>query len=194
MQITIESLFPGCGQKVTREDILSSLRLGDCMQYNDTGTARRAFSSQETVVLSEGQPDWAKDRVVIDLGAGRNPWGYRVAALLGASAYVAVEPYGYDELLQILRREGGELPWFVTDEDAKTLLQRLPDALNIACFGFAFDQCIVQNWDYLTEVAIQVGRVMAPGGAVFALNCEIPFGNGFTQVNLGILKDLYHRV
>lgn len=111
-------------------------------------------------------------KVLVDLGAGSVPNGYLAAKLLGASGYIAVEPYNYRELYERLSSENGGLveddevaiPANVAPEDMLEFLRRLPDqSVNILTSGL--DITILPDYHKRKEIEKEIERVLLPDGA-----------------------------
>jgi hypothetical protein len=116
-----------------------------------------------------------KDQVVLDLGAGAMPYGIEVSQRLGASAYIAVEPYFSDELRNNIKDIGDTnisdtnisyltIPYEIIPEDMLTFLRRVSKkSVSILCSGI--DECIINSGKYITAVEEEIARVLHPKGA-----------------------------
>jgi len=90
----------------------------------------------ENVLHEEGL---FKGKIVVDLGAGKEPWGFFMALHGNASGYIAVEPHS-DCATQIASRIGGATNCWtaVIQEDAETFLPRLPsNSVSFIISGFS---------------------------------------------------------
>ena len=129
---------------------------------------------------------------VIDLGAGSNNAGYKIANLLNSKGYVGVEPYHYIELVDSIiegdttddTREGKrwrkysktlkssnprQIPFNVVAEDALGFLKRVPD-LTVGIFSFGTDNLIIDNTDYIEAVKEEIKRVLHPDSVMICEN------------------------
>jgi hypothetical protein len=129
---------------------------------------------------------------VIDLGAGSNNAGYKIANLLNSKGYVGLEPYHYIELVDSIiegdttdiTREGKRwkkysktlkssnprpIPFNVVAEDALGFLKRVPD-LTVGIFSFGTDNLIVDNTDYIEAVKEEIKRVLHPDSLMICDN------------------------
>ena len=121
---------------------------------------------------------------VVDLGAGNNNVGYKIANLLNSKGYVGVEPYHYIELVNSIiegdttdeTREAKRwkkyskvlkssnpcpIPFNVVAEDALRFLKRVPD-LSVGILSFGTDNLIIDNTDYIEAVKEEIRRVLHP--------------------------------
>jgi hypothetical protein len=129
---------------------------------------------------------------VIDLGAGNNNIGYKIANLLNSKGYIGVEPYHYIELAnsiiegdatddtQEARRwkkysktlkssNPRQIPFNVVAEDAFSFLKRVPD-LSVGLMSFGTDDLIVDNTDYIEAVKEEIKRVLHPDSLMICDN------------------------
>jgi hypothetical protein len=119
-----------------------------------------------------------KDKVIIDLGAGRDYYGYAIATMLGAKGYVGVEPFNSAGLVDSI---GSEVKYFrsgrskkdenikytVVAEDALTFLKRIPEGTEgITIFSSGTDNNVFPDSNYNSEVAKQIARALNVGGTV----------------------------
>jgi hypothetical protein len=129
---------------------------------------------------------------VIDLGAGSNNVGYKMANLLNTKGYVGVEPYHYVELVNSII-EGDitddtqeakrwnkysktlkssncrQVPFNVVAEDALSFLKRTPD-LSAGIFSFGTDNLIINDTHYIEAVKEEIYRVLHPDSLMICGN------------------------
>ena len=117
--------------------------------------------------------------IVIDLGAGKNTDGYRIAELGKAESYVAVETINFDDLKDILtyfrtkeRADETLLPYTIVPEDMLSFLKRLPNK-SVSVFAGGISEDIIVNKEYLRNVAKEISRVLSDRGAFISTSSEI---------------------
>ena len=128
----------------------------------------------------------------IDLGAGSNNVGYKIANLLNSKGYVGVEPYHYVDLVNSII-EGDitddaqeskrwnkysktlkssncrQIPFNVVAEDALSFLKRTPD-LSVGIFSFGTDNLIINDIRYIDAVKEEIKRVLHPDSLMICDN------------------------
>ncbi len=111
--------------------------------------------------------EFIKNKVVVDLGAGKFPWGYYIAVMGMAKAYIAVEPYYHKEIKEtiksFLKRDtpGGKkkIPYCIIGGDMLRFLYRLPKN-SVSIFLFGIDDIIIENFRYKQNMNIEIYRVL----------------------------------
>jgi hypothetical protein len=153
--------------------------------YAHTTTLETPYASRVTSVLRNLEEDDKeaferiknkfKGKPLVDLGAGGSALGFQIAVMLGASAYIGVEPYNTFRLADTLDYEihdarGKHLlvrekmkfhtpPFTVVSEDSLKFLKRLPDkSVNILSSGT--DNNILPNEEYAVMNAKEIARVL----------------------------------
>lgn len=108
-----------------------------------------------------------KGQVIADLGAGRQSHGYALAQLVGARAYVGVEPF-FPKLLEtsVIKEDiPKEIPIAIAPEDMLSFLKRLPDnSISIILSGI--DDIILPRAEYRGSVKNEIMRTLDPKGAI----------------------------
>ena len=93
-------------------------------------------------------------KVVIDIGPGDNTGGYKIAEMLGARAYIAVEPYFANNLVRELSDKinaDEKLPYVVLNTDASNALSSMIEgSANIMSIGT--DSTMIRDKDYRKQV------------------------------------------
>lgn len=134
-------------------------------------------------------------QIIVDLGAGDGDGGYRMAQVLNAKSYVGVEPHhseelekalsetglysstiipGYEERFQI---EQNKIPFSIAPVDILTLLKSLPDH-SVSVLASGIDHCITSSFPpwYLSQVSIEIKRVLHPTGGLLLIYSDSGFG------------------
>lgn len=146
---------------------------------------------------------------VVDLGAGKNCDGYRMASYVGAAGYVGIEPNNWKGLTEAIIQGHGEEgdknimkrfpklyedckdPYYsVVAEDALTFLKRLPDH-SVGLFSFGTDNNIIQDGNYIRSVNQELKRVLHPQSALITVNSV--FNGDSEGAELEYLKKPTHR-
>lgn len=183
LQRDIRELVPGINtdnmvpieEALSNEDVQKRLR--DNMRDIGTPTLFTEYAYDALIEARDKlRPSFEsafKDKVVVDLGAGKNTVGYQIASLAGARAYVAVEPLGYHSLERRLKGQStrevmdeGQKPveYTLVPEDMLTFLRRLPPD-SVSVFSSAIDREVLPNREYQAKVEKEIERVLNPGGA-----------------------------
>lgn len=152
--------------------------------------------------------DLVVGKPIVDFGAGKDTDAYKLACLLGASAYVAVEPFSSESLVHNieevakekisfrLRRKDGDrmkfedfevdpIDFSVVPEDALTFAKRIPDS-SVNAFSFGTDECIIKDSQYIDSVREEISRIL-PSGGVFI--CENTVFTPFSFKDKVVRKD-----
>lgn len=112
--------------------------------------------------------DLFKNQIFVDLGAGDLPYGYEIAQLAGAKAYVGVEPF-YPKSLEgtiMWDHVPKKIPASVVPEDMLTFLKRLPES-SVSLFISGIDGNILPDKGYIDCVENEIMRVLDPKGILF---------------------------
>lgn len=142
--------------------------------YNDLTTAnlKRREATRELF-------RFFRDQIVIDLGAGKRPWGLRIAEEAGARGYIAVEKYNFDDCYRSVkygwlerRPEINSIPASVVAEDMLVFLDRLPDR-SASFFLCNIDENVIRFQNKRNSIASEMARVLHPAGAI--VEVESPF-------------------
>ena len=123
-----------------------------------------------------------KGKILVDLGAGDNPFGYEIASLCNAQGYVGVETTYSEGLikkiveLQALGRKKGveTIPAAVVAEDFRLFVQRLPP--NSVCFFVAgIDNLVLgrANQDSIDTFEGNIVKALHPEGAFISFCSDI---------------------
>lgn len=115
--------------------------------------------------------DRFNNQIVVDLGAGKHSYAYRIAKLLEARAYVGIEPYWASELEESLSEEDEKSPdnallWAVVPAGMLHFVDRIPDD-SVSFFAFGIDGMILLDHGYSYSVNRLLSRVLHPDGAAF---------------------------
>ena len=159
-------------------------------------------------------------QIVIDVAAGSNTIGYRIANQAGARAYIAVEPVFTDSLLAALfcerhpefcpgsislssekeremnRDSNPKASISIVAEDMLSFLKRLPDnSVSVWCSGV--DNNVISDADYRASVAKEIVRVLHPDGAyagqVGGMSIKISENEAVSRYMVGAKRnDNYH--
>ena len=117
---------------------------------------------EETNFVLSRLKNW-ENQIIVDLGAGSSKHGLMLADVFKAKAYIGVEPFFYNQLERNLGFMNTKIPCAVEREHMRSFLRRLPDD-SVSVFVSGIDDAIVDNDDYLTEVASEITRVLHPKG------------------------------
>jgi hypothetical protein len=100
-------------------------------------------------------------QVVVELGAGMTGAGYMLAALMGARAYVGIEPFYADVLFHVLSSfEESAMPErLVVGYDMLDALIRFPDQ-SVSFFAFGIERCVLPEGKYMHCVEHEMKRVL----------------------------------
>ncbi|KKP27067.1 MAG: hypothetical protein UR15_C0040G0003 [Parcubacteria group bacterium GW2011_GWA2_31_28] len=107
----------------------------------------------------------------VDLGAGKEPFGYAIACELKASCYIGLEchfPEELDESMpcasKLQERAGKAIPYAIVPEPILVFLNRLPNEC-VNTFASGIDENIMSNKDARTdEISDEIKRVLVKGG------------------------------
>ncbi len=119
--------------------------------------SRYPGSMEEVIRRIRGRP-------LIDIGAGCNDAGYRIAEKLGASAYIALEPFNCRVLFQVLSGNELRLPVAVVAADGLTGLGALPYEAG-SVFASAMDGSIITSDAYGACLNALIPQVVHREGA-----------------------------
>lgn len=138
-------------------------------------------------------------QIVVDLAAGVNTFGYKIADQAHAKCYVALEPaFGSDlatEMYFLLNPENdsrnlaesqkereriskklNKIPAAIVKEDMLSFLRRLPaNSVSVWCSGI--DRIVLPDQEYRNEVVKEIVRVLHPQGAYVGqtkMSIEVP--------------------
>lgn len=113
-----------------------------------------------------------RGQIVVDLGAGKNSYGYLIADLANAEGYMGVEPNHAHCLKDPtnapfrpnLQHTLNGTPASVVQENMRDFIKRLPDnSVSFTCFGI--DDDILPSEDYRKETRKEIARALSPKGA-----------------------------
>lgn len=108
-----------------------------------------------------------KGKPLVDIGAGENEKGYRIAQALEASGYIAIEPFFAKSLLHRLREkiqpDEAAIPFVVVRTDALETMRHL-DVNSVNILSSATDSFILRNPDYNLRLGTEVERVLGSQG------------------------------
>ena len=126
-----------------------------------------------------------KNQLVIEIGAGCFHFGYALAELLEARAYIGVEPFFADHLIRNInqyasKRSIKRIPYTVVPEDILTFLRRIPDGL-VSIFAFGIEKCILEDKHYRSNVEKEIFRVLHPEGGFLAASSDLNVSNLCTE-------------
>lgn len=130
-----------------------------------------------------------KDKVVVDIGAGRFSKGYDLACYLNAKGYIAVEPFNdsylFESMLNQKDKKGRKaksstsfnkdvtltsIPLNIVAEDGVSFLKRLPDNSAVV-FTFGIEPgAVICDELYVAELINEVNRVMVKDGYILTAN------------------------
>lgn len=179
-------------RKFTRDpQVLGSIDTSDSEAY-----AWRARDALQTL-MRENPERFAslrkrfEGRILIDLGSGNSEFGYQVALLLGASGYVAVDPFHVPGIPYTLSRAQKTLrnqpliPFAAVPEDTLRFLKRLPRGSQISFLSSGTDDYIIESYDYRSNVIEELKRLLGPDQNAIIFNESI-FGY---QRRIGLQSD-----
>jgi hypothetical protein len=115
------------------------------------------------------------NQVLVDLGAGRSSFGYRIAARFGASAYIANELglNSYQNLMYALKDaledESNKIPAFAFAEDMMATLDRIPSN-SVSFLISGLDNFILPDRDFVATLAKKVVEKVSPQGAIILVS------------------------
>jgi tRNA G46 methylase TrmB len=128
-----------------------------------------------------------RDKPLLDVGAGDGHTAYRMAQFareLGASAYIGLDPYGYEQIVRMAKNEERpNIPIAVVSETAQRFLPRLsPGSCNMVINNLdEFILCDVP-WEQLLEARVALGRLLTPDTVCIVRNSILyPTGEGVLQ-------------
>ncbi|MFA6447261.1 MAG: class I SAM-dependent methyltransferase [Patescibacteria group bacterium] len=152
-----------------------------------------------------------KGQVVVDIGCGPGCFGYYLAALAKAKAYVGVDKFfnkngqiritseQIDDFFRSKMRawpsgfQVHEIPGVAASEDMLDFLRRLPDR-SVSILASGIDSYLIPNKEYLQAVNQEIQRVLHPDG-VFMSNHSNHLSSGwdksaeFEEIKNGIDKN-----
>jgi hypothetical protein len=179
---------PFLSPEVTPEYQESEVGISDTMPYADI-VYHRAWSFGER----EKWIPLLKDQVIVDLAAGKNPYGYLLACEAEAAAYIAVEAHharslminlspeslaGYFERLREDEHDWRPPAMFIPNTvvalDMLTFLQKLNTPVSI--FGIGLHHILPTRGTYVQDVSNQISRVLADRGCMVTY----PEGSGLS--------------
>jgi hypothetical protein len=128
-----------------------------------------------------------RDKPLLDVGAGDDHTTSRMAQLaaeLGASAYVGLDPYGYEQIVRMAKKEERpNIPIAVVSETAQRFLPRLSSgSCNIVIHNL--DDFILGDVprEQLQEARAVLGRLLTPDTVCIVRNSILyPTGEGLLQ-------------
>ena len=107
-----------------------------------------------------------KNRAIVDIGAGKEAYGYMCAQALGASCYIAVEPFFSRGLLTALKRfpkSFSKIPWMIIDEDGLSAVKKMKDG-GVNVLTVATDGLMLRDQEYNSELNAELARVIGNEG------------------------------
>ncbi len=177
--ITLQELFPGIDTKgiPELEQRDSSYEPGGFLRGDDNG---RANDNPLAKSIYEGDSGTIekifkkfKDQIVVDLGAGSDGYGLRLAERAGARAVIEIEPFFSHLLLENIQNPKDAQPYpnttripiAIVPEDALKFLKRLPDN-SVSILASGIESYIIENRMYRDRLGREIVRVLSPNGAV----------------------------
>lgn len=129
---------------------------GECWTRATLALLSQAFSNERTLHALVGKP-------IIDIGCGEA--SEAVAKFFGrqATGYIGIDPF---QRSRVVRSPHGIPAFLLGGVDGLAYLRALPSGVCNVTVN-ALDRIIIDNEAYHTELAVELLRVCAPGGAVF---------------------------
>ena len=119
------------------------------------------------------------DSIVVEIGAGFLPYGYLIASICGARAYVGVEPFYADHLIDFIESirsrhsfSFSPLPYTVVPQDMKCFLENTPDD-SVSVLACGIEKCIIPEQRYRKNVEREILRALSPRGAFVAYRSNL---------------------
>ena len=191
----IEELIPGIKnpQEIIDWVNLVDVKLRDLPEGSTSVPSDYAsglFHRVREVIEEKKDEDWQNKllkvlnklsgQIVIDIGAGFEPWGYLVTKATNAKGYVAVEPFNAGGLKDMILHDTIEeidgskpIPFNVAQEDIFTFLARLPDnSVSILCSGI--DDAIFPKREDRLRLGEEIARVLHQNGIFLNNQSTIP--------------------
>ena len=112
-------------------------------------------------------------QILLDLGPGNLLNGYKFAQAMGASVYVASEPWYADELLKSFENMTAtapnelRIPYVVLSDDMYTVLSEIADG-SLSVMASRIDEYVISKQGYADKVAEETLRVLHPRGAFYS--------------------------
>ncbi len=151
-----------------------------------------------------------RDKIIVDIGAGRFSKGYDLACYLKAKGYIAVEPFNDSYLFKYMLNQKDEegrkpisstsfnedatltsIPLNIVTEDGVSFLKRLPE-MSAVVFTFGIEAgAVICDEEYVAELTKEVDRVMTKDGYTLTANSlcgAMPKGTMVSEIFLS--KDI----
>jgi len=134
----------------------------------------------------------------VDLGAGKEPFGYAIACELKASSYLGVECHFPEELDESMHcasklqaRTGKAIPYAIVPEPILVFLNRLPNEC-VNTFASGIDENIMSNMDARPEeISDEIKRVLVRRGLHLSYHSVFrPTGLAYEKLRNPSLKKL----
>ena len=142
-----------------------------------------SLTEEEVIERAKKAFDSFDDQIIIDLGAGRTAWPYRILAMpRSPKAYIGVDAseQNADALWHDIGSEQVEFangnrtasesapPAAVVAEDILTFLRRLPDN-SVSIFMGGVDRLLIHDQGYWDSMSKEIERVLSSEGGYIAL-------------------------
>ena len=147
--------------------------LGNPTSYMETNFSRLERNIEKIREVFAG-------RVVVDLGAGDNDWGYYLADMAGAKHYVGVDSHnarglnGQLEKFSEEIKEGKFIPYSVVDTDMLSFLRDVKDD-SVSMIASGIDDYIIEDGKYSSETSREISRTLHPEGGLLSVMSSIHF-------------------
>lgn len=152
------------------------------------GTSDRSLSE----ISLENIQEVFRGRVMVDIGSGSGRLeyvggGYEIAKKLGASAYIAIEPYYGKNFstnaCKVMNERPDQItiPITITEQDALSFLKRLKSG-SASIFSSATDEFILKDREYNRLLESEIDRVVGDN------NGFLEYDSVLSPVKLGLVK------
>lgn len=132
-----------------------------------------------------------ENQIIIDLGAGRQSYGYELAVLFKARGYIAVDPnnaeflrdrYQDKDMESLLntsqiyeRYDFGKdqlIPWAIIESDMLSFLESVDDG-QVSVLLSGIDDFIIEDKEYRKKTRKEIERVLSPQGGILNIYSDI---------------------
>ncbi len=117
--------------------------------------------------------------IIVDLGAGENSFGYKLACLANAKGYIGVEPYHSRILRAALLSVGHQkswedktIPFAVVDTDMLSFLRAIKDK-SVSLMAAGIDDYVIHGGGYTSLLRPEVERTLSPQGGFLSIKSDV---------------------
>lgn len=150
-----------------------------------------------------------KDKVIVDIGAGRFSKGYDLACYLNAKGYIAVEPFNDSYLFEFMLNQKDKkgrkiksstsfkkdtitesIPLNIVAEDGVSFLKRLPDNSAVV-FTFGIEEgAVICDEQYIQKLKDEASRVSIREGYILTANSLVYMPKGTVAREIFASRDI----